>query len=59
MKDEFKEKFFDKYISAKKFLLYMGILLILFVMMMSFIIYLQVRQLLPFVLCVIIEILVI
>ena len=59
MKDDFKEKFFDKYISAKRFLLYMIILLILFVMMMSSVIYLQVKELIPFALCVIIEILVV
>ena len=59
MKDDFKEKFFDKYISAKRFLLYMMILLILFVIMMSSVIYLQVKELFPFVLCVIIEILVV
>lgn len=59
MKDDFKEKFFDKHISAKRFLLYMMILLILFVIMMSSVIYLQVKELFPFVLCVIIEILVV
>lgn len=59
MKDDFKEKFFDKYISAKRFLLYMMILLILFVMMMYSVIYLQVKELIPFALCVIIEILVV
>lgn len=58
-KIEFKEKLFNKYVSAKKFSLYISILIILFVMMMSSVIYLQIRELIPLVLSVIIEVLVV